>query len=112
MSQEESRFEKERRKQPRVSVQIWAEEINSNSRSFHLVTNLSTGGFFIDKKLPFSVGSIVNLELDLDGEILPLRGKIIGNYEKPVTDHSGAGVQFVDMDETVKAGIDAFMKSL
>jgi hypothetical protein len=112
MSRENSHSNREKRKHSRTNVQIWVVEKDSNSKSFHLVTNLSIGGFFIEKKFPLPVGSIVNLELELDGEKLPLRGKIIDNYEDPTTKHLGAGVQFVDMDERVKTKIEEYLKSL
>ena len=85
MSRKNPRFKRERRRNSRSDVQIWAVEKDDNSTSFHLLTNLSIEGFFIEKKLPLPVGSIVNLELELDGEKLPLRGKIIDNYEIPNT---------------------------
>ena len=112
MSRKKIRFKKERRKNSRSSVQVWAVEKNDNSTSFHLLTNLSIKGFFIEKKLPLPVGSIVNLELELGGEKLPLKGKIIDNYESPNTKHSGAGVQFVDIDDRVKTKIEEYLKSL
>ena len=112
MSQDKSRFKKEGRKHPRISVQIWAVERNDNSRYFHMLSNLSMGGFFIEKKLPFPVGSILNFEMELDGEIVLLRGKIVDNYKNPSSDHPGAGVQFVDMDEKVKAKIEAYLKKM
>jgi len=112
MSRENPRFNREKRKNSRTNVQIWAVEKDNNSTSFHLVTNLSIEGFFIEKKFPLPVGSIVNLELELDGEKLPLRGKIVNNYENPTTKHSGAGVHFVNMDERVKTKIEEYLKSL
>lgn len=112
MSQKKSGSQKEKRKHPRLDVQIWAVEANDNSRYFHMLSNLSMGGFFIEKKLPFQAGSIVNLELELDREILSLRGKIINNYENSTADLSGAGVQFVDMDEKIKVKIEAYLKKL
>lgn len=112
MSRKNLRFKRERRKNPRSNVQIWVVEKDDNSTSFHLVTNLSIEGFFIEKKLPLPIGSIVNLELELYGEKLPFRGKIINNYENPVTKRSGAGVLFVDMDERVKTKIEEYLKSI
>jgi hypothetical protein len=112
MSRKNPRLKRERRKNPRSNVQIWAVEKGDNSTSFHLVTNLSIEGFFIEKKLPLPVGSIVNLELELYGEKLPLQGKIINNYENPVTKNSGAGVLFVDMDERVKTKIEEYLKNM
>lgn len=70
------------------------------------------GGFFIEKKLPFKAGSIVNLELELEGEILSLKGKIVNNYEVSARDSSGAGVQFVDMDERAKNKIEIYLEKL
>lgn len=112
MDQKNLRFKGEKRKNPRSDVQIWAVEKDDNSTSFHLLTNLSIDGFFIEKKLPLPVGSTVNFELELDGEKVPLRGKIVDNYENPVTGKSGAGVHFVDMDESVKTKIEEYLKSL
>jgi Tfp pilus assembly protein PilZ len=112
MNRENPRPERERRKNSRTDVQVWAVEKHDNSTSFHLLTNLSIEGFFIEKKLPLPVGSIINLELELDGEKVPLRGKIVNNYENPVTRNTGAGVQFVDMDERVKTRIEEYLKSL
>ena len=112
MSGKNSPLKKERRKNPRSNVQIWALEKGDHSTSFHLITNLSTDGFFIEKKLPLPVGSIVNLELELDGEMLQLGGKIIDNYVNPITKHSGAGVHLVDMDVRVKTKIEEYLKRL
>ena len=112
MSGKNSLLKKERRKNPRSNVQIWAVEKGDHSTSFHLITNLSTEGFFIEKKLPLPVGSIVNLELELDGEILQLGGKIMDNYVNPITKHSGAGVHLVDTDVRVKTKIEEYLKRL
>jgi hypothetical protein len=112
MTRKNPRSKRERRKNSRFTVQLWAVQKDDNSKSFHLLTNLSITGFFIEKKLPLPVGSIIDLELELDGEKLPLRGKIIDNYESPNTKYSGAGVRFVDMDERVKTKIEEYLKSL
>lgn len=112
MSQNKSKFQNERRRQPRLNVQIWAIELKENSRYYHMLSNLNVGGFFIEKKLPFSVGSIINFEMELDGEIISFKGKIIDNYGSEGSNHPGAGVQFIDLDETVKAKINAYLKKL
>ena len=112
MSQKKSGFQKERRMSPRFNVQIWAVERDDNSRYFHMLSNLSMGGFFIEKKLPFPVGSTINFEMELEGEIIPFLGKIVDNYESSIDDYSGAGVEFVDMDEKSKIKIEAYLKKL
>ena len=112
MSKKKSKFQSERRIRPRLDVQIWAVELNDNSRYYHMLSNLSMGGFFIEKKLPFSVGSIIDFEMELDGEIISFQGKIVNNYEDPVSRHFGAGVEFVNLDEKAKAKIAAYLKKL
>ncbi len=112
MSHKNPVIEKERRKYPRLDVQIWAEEKNENSRSFHLVTNLSMGGLFLEKKLVFQPGSIVNLVLELDEEAIVLRGKIIDNYGNQTLNRSGAGVRFIDMDEKARSKLSNYLNKL
>ena len=112
MGQKKSGFQKEKREHPRLNVQIWVVELGDNSRYFHMLSNLSTGGFFIEKKLPFPVGSILDFEMELEGETLPVRGKIVDNYDNSTADFTGAGVEFVDLDEKVKAKIRAFLEKL
>lgn len=112
MSQNRSKFQDERRRQPRLNVQIWAVELNENSRYYHMLSNLSMGGFFIEKKLPFSVGSIIDFEMELDGEVISFKGKIVNNYESADTHNTGAGVQFVDLNEKEKAKLKAYLKKL
>jgi Tfp pilus assembly protein PilZ len=102
----------ERRTSPRVGVQIWVEETAGQGLYFHRVTNLSLGGFFIEKKLPFPVGQKVSLRLELpdSGRAFSLTGKIINNYQDKDDNLKGAGIQFLELDDQVRAGIAAYLK--
>ena len=102
----------ERRTEPRVSVEIWVEEMAAQGLYFHRVTNLSLGGFFIEKKLPFPVGQKVSLRLELpdSGQEYSLTGKIINNYQDRHDNPKGAGIQFLELDDQVRAGIAAYLK--
>ena len=102
----------ERRTDPRVGVEIWVEETAGQGLYFHRVTNLSLGGFFIEKKLPFPVGQIVSLRLELpdSGQEFSLTGKIINNYQDKYDNLKGAGIQFVELDDQVRAGLKAYLK--
>ncbi|MBN1625431.1 MAG: PilZ domain-containing protein [Deltaproteobacteria bacterium] len=101
----------ERRQGQRSKIQIWAEEKRENSVYYHLLTNLSKTGLFIEKKLPFPVGSTVKLELKLpeSDEKIIVKGNIIGNYQDPSLKNMGAGLKFVDMDQEVIEKIDRFL---
>ena len=91
----------ERRWNQRTGVHIWAEERFQDSTYFHLLSNLSEGGFFIKKKLPFPVGSLVELKLELSNlnESLHVKGIVVNNYNKNDSVFIGTGIQFVDMDK-------------
>ena len=102
----------ERRTNPRVGVEIWVEEMGDRGLFFHRVTNLSLGGFFIEKKLPLPVGKKVSLRLELpdSGQEFSLIGKIINNYEDKNKNLKGAGIQFLELDDQVREEIAAYLK--
>ena len=102
----------ERRTDARVGVEIWVEEMADQGLYFHRVTNLSLGGFFIEKKLPLPVGQKVSLRLELpdSGQEFSLTGRIINNYQDKQNKVKGAGIQFLELDDQVRAGIAAYLK--
>ena len=102
----------ERRTTPRFGVELWAEETAGRGLYFHRITNLSLGGFFIEKKIPFPVGQQVDLQLELPGSVqkTPVTGRIINNYQDQDDNLRGAGIQFVALDEQARAGITAYLK--
>ncbi len=102
----------ERRTTPRFGVELWAEETAGRGLYFHRITNLSLGGFFIEKKLPFPVGQKVDLRLELpgSGEKTPVTGRIINNYQDQDENLRGAGIQFVELDDQARDGISAYLQ--
>lgn len=104
----------ERRMAPRYGVEFWVEETADQEQYFHRVTNLSMGGFFIEKKIPFPVGEQVALRLELPGTAKDLRvkGKIINNYQDPDDNLIGAGIQFMELDAQVRDGIAAYLEKI
>jgi Tfp pilus assembly protein PilZ len=112
MTDKDNHIQNERRKSPRSDIQIWAMERSGNSTSFHLLKNLSTNGFFIEKKLPFPIGTVVHLELELGDEKIPIKGEVIDNYKDPASNYLGVGVRFVDMAEDANRIINTYLKSL
>ncbi len=108
------RTRSERRTTPRFGVEFWVEETAEQGLYFHRVTNLSLGGFFIEKKLPFPVGQRVDLRLELpgSGQKMPITGKIINNYQDQDDNIKGAGIQFLELDDQARAGITAYLKGV
>jgi len=111
MNHNDAKNQRERRKSPRSDIQVWAVEKAGNSQSFHLLKNLSIDGFFIEKRLPFPIGTVVHLELELGDEKIPIKGKVIDNYKDPVSGYFGAGVSFVDTDKETMAKIKSYLQS-
>ena len=104
----------ERRTTPRFGVELWAEETAEKGLYFHRITNLSLGGFFIEKKIPFPVGAKVDLKLELPGrgQKTSVSGRIINNYQDQDDNLRGAGIQFIELDDQARAGISAYLKQV
>jgi len=104
----------ERRTAPRVGVECWAEERFDAGVYFHRVTNLSRGGFFVEKKLPFLVGQTLRMRLELPGvaDKPEACSRVISNHRDRRAQLCGAGFQFVDLDGHSRDIIDAFIQKM
>jgi len=114
MSRKNENPDKEKRKNPRTGIQIWATEKTEGNTYFHLVSNLSTSGLLIEKKLPLPVGSVINLEmtfLDPD-EKIPLKGVVVNTYRDSDANVTGTGVEFIEMSEDIKKKLKAYIEFL
>ena len=105
---------KERRKNPRARVQIWAKEKNDKYTCFHLISNLSCNGLFMEKKLPFSIGSVLNFELELTDseEKISLKGVVVNNYTGSDLDFIGTGIKFTEMSTNDKKKIEKYLRQI
>jgi uncharacterized protein (TIGR02266 family) len=104
----------ERRTSPRFGVEFWVQETAEQGQYFHRVTNLSLGGFFIEKKIPFPVGQKVALRLELPGtaQALQVTGRIVNNYQDQNDNLRGAGIQFMELDDQVRDGIASYLNKV
>ncbi len=104
----------EKRENSRFKVQIWAEEKGQDYTCFHLVSNLSCSGFFIEKKLPFSTGSVIHFELELfdPNEKLRIKGLIKNVYKDSESNITGTGVKFVEMSKENKKKLENYLKQI
>lgn len=108
-----NRRQEERRASNRYGVDCWAEEMANGGVYFHRVTNISRGGFFVEKQLPFQTGQTVRVRLDLPGGVAKLeaRSRVISNYRDGQANLRGAGFQFLDLDARSRGLIEAFISS-
>lgn len=79
-------------------------------------TNLSRGGIFINTRSPAEVGTVVRLILELPGTPVPfeLRGKVarVHEFDNPTNQVPGMAIEFVDVDDALKAQIEQFVDQL
>jgi Tfp pilus assembly protein PilZ len=102
---------KERRRNPRIDVELWAVEKRENALHYHLVRNISRDGLYINKPLPFSVGSMVHLDVELSRRIgkVSVTGEIVGNYADSDSNIIGAGVKLIEVGQDEQNRIDRFL---
>ncbi|NOY68435.1 MAG: PilZ domain-containing protein [Deltaproteobacteria bacterium] len=102
---------KERRKDRRLDTRIWVKESGERYVCYHLVSNLSCGGYFIEKKLPFPIGAEINVMFELPGESEPLniKGVIVNNYRDADSAYKGAGVRFTGLSESDEKSLADFL---
>lgn len=104
----------ERRKAERYGVEFWVEEIVETGTYFHRVTSMSRNGVFVAKRLPFPVGQTVDLSLMLPGlghKVL-LKGRVVGNRQDQDANWVGAGIEFLELNDSAREGIEAFLKGV
>lgn len=104
-----SRAETDRRRSPRIRVEVWVEQSTPREVYFQRGANLSAGGIFLERTIPQEVGTRVNLRFELPGEPRPfdLRGEIVSAGGGP--DQLGMGVKFVDLDPAEAARLEAYV---
>ncbi len=102
----------DRRENPRIKIQIWAEEKYGKDTYYHLLSNLSLTGLFIEKKLPFPADSEVNIDFQFPGtgEKINITGIVVSNYKDPASNNMGAGIKFISLDRKVKEKIEKYLK--
>ena len=101
----------ESRRTPRVGVELWVEEHCGVGIYYHRMTNLSPGGFFVEKRLPFRVGQVVTIRLDLpdEGTQLQARSRVVANHRDDQANFLGAGFQFLELDADARKSIAALI---
>lgn len=88
----------ERRDHPRITVEMWVEEIRPGERHYQHSGNLSLGGIYIDHTIPHPRGTVVLLKFTLPGESEPiaLHGEVIAD---PDERRLGMHIKFLGLDE-------------
>ena len=108
--EEENNKNGERRASPRIPVEMWVEESTDRELYFQRGANLSAGGIFLERTIPHSKGTVVNLQFTLPDDSAPIKvkGEIVNVGDDPA--ELGMGVKFVDVSDEDKQRILHFIE--
>jgi uncharacterized protein (TIGR02266 family) len=100
----------ERRSSPRIPVEMWVEESTDRELYFQRGANISTGGIFLERTIPHSKGTIVNLQFTLPEDSVPIKvkGEIVNVGD--ATGELGMGVKFLDLKDEDLHRIEEFIE--
>jgi uncharacterized protein (TIGR02266 family) len=100
----------ERRSSPRIPVEMWVEESTDRELYFQRGANISAGGIFLERTIPHSKGTIVNLQFTLPEDSVPIRvkGEIVNVGD--ATGELGMGVKFLDLKDEDLRRIEEFIE--
>jgi uncharacterized protein (TIGR02266 family) len=98
----------ERRRDTRVTVSIAVEVRDGRGFSLQSTRDISTGGLFFDRAIPYAVGVEVELAFSLPGEsrTIRCRGEVVN---VPDAKSFGMGVRFLDLAPIDKAALEQFV---
>lgn len=97
-----------RRVFPRMPVSLWAVEDDGQGIYYHHVSDLSTGGLFLEKGLSLPVGSRMQLEFTLPtSRSIRAEGVVVTQREGKLT--PGNGIRFDQLSEQDRAAINEWI---
>lgn len=100
----------ERRHSSRIPVEMWVEQSTSRELYFQRGANISEGGIYLQKTIPHSVGTKINMQFTLpgDSQAISVQGEIVNISTK--AEELGMGVKFIDLNEGDRKKIERFIE--
>lgn len=104
--------EDDRRESLRIPVEMWVEESTERELYFQRGANISIGGIFLQRTIPHTKGTVINLQFTLPGDATPIkvRGEIVNVGE--TADELGMGLRFVDLQEADQVRVASFIERM
>jgi uncharacterized protein (TIGR02266 family) len=99
---------KEKRRETRVSVDLWIEAERDGELYYQRASNLSVGGAFFAQTIPLPLGTQVSLKFTLPTETVEVacRGEIVTAKD------FGMGVAFLEMTPADRTRLEAIVEKL
>lgn len=109
---EDDRRRADRRREPRVPVELWVEAAAGDELYFQRMANLSVGGAFFAHTVPHEVGTIVQLRFELPGDPEPLacKGEIVSARDE--AGEPGMGVRFLELRPADRLRLEQLVEKL
>lgn len=99
----------ERRQSQRATVAVTVQLLSDSGFSLHATRNLSAGGAFFDRTIPYPIGSQVQAVLHLPGEEpIHCLGEVVN---VPAPKSFGMGVRFTALSDAARARLSAFTEA-
>jgi len=88
----------DKRKHVRVPITAKVSKISEGEKKFYFTKDLSIGGVYLLTEEDIPIGTILNLEISVQGlkQLLILKGKVV-RVEKKEGKTNGVGIQFIDI---------------
>ena len=89
---------------------MWVEESTDRELYFQRGANISVGGIFLQRTIPHTIGTVINLQFTLPGDAAPVKvqGEIVNVGEH--ADDLGMGVKFIDLGDADRQRIEGFIE--
>lgn len=97
-----------KRKLPRIPVELWIEVSSQGELYFQRASNLSVGGAYFTQTFPLPVGTKVELKFELPGQ----SGEISCNGEIVTAQDLGMGVRFLNLVSADEQRIEALIQKI
>jgi uncharacterized protein (TIGR02266 family) len=100
----------DRRRHTRISLGVSVDVTSGSNFFVGRTRDLSMGGLFIETPVPLPIGSVVAVDLLLNGKKHALAATVAWALDRPGGETVGVGVSFNDLTPRARNAILAFMK--
>jgi uncharacterized protein (TIGR02266 family) len=108
MKRKKGQDSSERRKHERIPVVARVSRIEEGKNNFYFTRDLSVGGVYLKTDEEIPVGTILNLEISIQGirDLLKMKGRVV-RVDRTGNKIEGIGVQFTDLDGYSEKNIES-----
>lgn len=99
----------ERRRSPRLKVELEVSVTSDNNFYATHSRDISEGGVFVENDAPMAIGTVVQVQLDLDGVAIAAEADVAWQLEDGHGRVTGTGLHFTRLGDEARDAIHWFM---